>query len=482
MTGMQDQHDSYVSPLAERSATPEMLRLFSPNYKFRTWRKLWIALAEAESELGLEISPEQIDEMRRFKDDINYDVAEKREAEVRHDVMAHVYAFGVQCPKARPIIHLGATSCYVTDNTDLIIMRKGMELLCNRLAAVIDRLGTFAMAHKDLACLGFTHFQPAQPTTVGKRACLWIQDFLLDLIELEYRIVNLKFRGVKGTIGTQASFFELFHHDAAKVAELDRLVCEKMGFRNYLEITGQTYTRKIDWQVLQALSGIAQSASKMATDIRLLASMKEIEEPFEKQQIGSSAMAYKRNPMRSERICGLARFLIGNAQNAAHTAAVQWLERTLDDSSNRRLSLSESFLAADGILNLCLSVTEGLVVYPGVIRAHLDNELPFMATEAILMAAVQAGGDRQALHERIRVHSQEAARRVKEEGKENNLLARLAADPAFSSISGQIGSLADPRRFVGLAPVQVEKFVATQVEPIRQRYKGSLQQKAQLRV
>jgi len=479
---MSDPHDTYVSPLAERNATPEMLRLFSPNVKFRTWRKLWIALAEAEKELGLDITAEQIKELRRHQDDINYDVAEKREAEVRHDVMAHVHAFGVQCPAARPIIHLGATSCYVTDNTDLIIMREAMRLLCNRLAGVIDRLADFAMRYKDLPCLGFTHFQPAQPTTVGKRACLWLQDFVLDLEELEHRIKRLPFRGVKGTVGTQASFLELFKGDADKVEKLDRLVCEKMGFANKLDITGQTYTRKIDWQVLQGLSGIAQSASKMANDIRLLANLKEIEEPFEKQQIGSSAMAYKRNPMRCERICGLSRFIISNVQNAAHTASVQWLERTLDDSSNRRLSISESFLAADGVLNLCLSVSQGLVVYEKVIKAHLDRELPFMATEAILMAAVQAGGDRQELHERIRTHSQEAARRVKEEGKDNDLLQRLAADPAFARVKGQLPALTDARQFIGLAPRQVERFVSEKVEPIRKRYQDALDQNAQLKV
>ncbi|HUW31021.1 MAG TPA: adenylosuccinate lyase [Planctomycetota bacterium] len=479
---MTDPHDTYVSPLAERNATPEMLGLFSPNFKFRTWRKLWIALAEAQHELKLDITRAQIDELRRFQDVINYDVAEKREAEVRHDVMAHVHAFGVQCPAARPIIHLGATSCYVTDNTDLIIMKEAMRLLCNRLAGVIDRLADFAMRYKDLPCLGFTHFQPAQPITVGKRACLWLQDFVLDLEELEHRIERLPFRGVKGTVGTQASFLELFNGDAKKVEKLDRLVCEKMGFPSRLEITGQTYTRKIDWQVLQGLSGIAQSASKMANDIRLLANLKEIEEPFEKQQIGSSAMAYKRNPMRCERICGLSRFIISNVQNAAHTAAVQWLERTLDDSSNRRLSISESFLAADGVLNLCLSVSRGMVVYPQVIAAHLDRELPFMATEAILMAAVQAGGDRQDLHERIRNHSQEAARRIKEEGKDNDLLERLAADPAFARVRSQLPALTDARRFIGLAPQQVERFVGEKVDPIRTRYQDSLGQKAQLKV
>jgi len=479
---MTDPHDTYVSPLAERNATPEMLGLFSPNFKFRTWRRLWIALAEAEKELGLEISAEQIAEMRRHQDDINYDVAEKREAEVRHDVMAHVHAFGVQCPSARPIIHLGATSCYVTDNTDLIIMREAMRLLCNRLAGVIDRLADFAMRYKDLPCLGYTHFQPAQPTTVGKRACLWLQDFVLDLEELEHRIERLPFRGVKGTVGTQASFLELLNGDAEKVEKLDRLVCEKMSFANSLDITGQTYTRKLDWQVLQGLSGIAQSASKMANDIRLLASLKEIEEPFEKHQIGSSAMAYKRNPMRCERICGLSRFIISNVQNAAHTAAVQWLERTLDDSSNRRLSISESFRAADGVLNLCLSVSQGMVVYPQVIAAHLDRELPFMATEAILMAAVQAGGDRQELHERIRVHSHEAARRIKEEGKDNDLLKRLAADPAFARVKGQLRELADAKRFIGLAPQQVERFVTDKIDPIRTRYQEAPGQKAQLKV
>ena len=477
-----DQHDTFTSPLVERNATPEMIRLFSPNFKFRTWRRLWIALAEAERELGLGITAGQIAEMKRFQDNINYDVAREREAEVRHDVMAHVYAFGVQCPAAKPIIHLGATSCYVGDNADLITMREGMRLLCRRLAGVIDRLGAFAARYRDLPCLGFTHFQPAQPTTVGKRAALWLQDYLIDLAELEHRIETLPFRGVKGTTGTQASFLELFHGDADKAAALDRMVTEKMGFARSLDVTGQTYTRKLDWYVLAALSGLAQSAAKMATDIRLLASRKEIEEPFESKQIGSSAMAYKRNPMRCERICGLARFVIGNAQNAAHTAASQWLERTLDDSSNRRLSLAEGFLAADGILNLCLSVADGLVVYPQVIRAHLDAELPFMATEAILMAAVEAGGDRQELHERLRVHSQEAGRRVKEEGAANDLIDRIAGDAAFSSIRDRIPGLLDPHRFVGLAPRQVERFVAERVEPVRRRYGDWLAQQAQLKV
>ena len=479
---MPTNYDTYVSPLAERNATAAMCAIFSPNFKFRTWRKLWIALAEAERELGLEISEEQIAEMRRFKDDINYDVAKRREAEVRHDVMAHVYAFGRQCPAARPIIHLGATSCFVGDNTDLIILREAMGLVCRRLATTIDLLAEFAMRHKDLPCLGFTHYQPAQPTTVGKRACLWLQDLVMDLAEMDGRIAGLPFRGAKGTTGTQASFLELFGGDAGKVEQLDRLVAEKMGFEKRLTITGQTYTRKIDWQVLSGLAGLAASAAKMATDIRLLANLKELEEPFEKKQIGSSAMAYKRNPMRCERICGLARFVIGNAQNAAHTAAAQWMERTLDDSSNRRLSLSEGFLATDGILNLCLSVAEGMVVYPNVIRAHLDKELPFMATEAILMAGVQVGGDRQELHERIRTHSQEAARRVKEEGRDNDLIERLAADPAFAQIRDELPELADPQRFVGLAPQQVERFIAAEVEPIRKKYSESLGQSAQLKV
>ena len=479
---MNTNYDTYVSPLAERNATPEMCAIFSPNFKFRTWRRLWIALAEAERELGLDISEEQIAQMRRFQNDINYDVAKRREAEVRHDVMAHVYAFGQQCPAAGPIIHLGATSCFVGDNTDLIILREAMRLLCRRLASIIDLLAEFAIRYKDLPCLGFTHFQPAQPTTVGKRACLWLQDFVMDLAELEYRVETLPFRGVKGTTGTQASFLELFGGDADKVGQLDKLVAEKMGFEKRLTITGQTYTRKIDWQVLASVAGSAVSAAKMATDIRLLANMKEIEEPFEKKQIGSSAMAYKRNPMRCERICGLARFVIGNSQNAAHTAATQWMERTLDDSSNRRLSLSETFLAADGILNLCLSVAEGMVVYPNVIRAHLNRELPFMATEAILMAGVQAGGDRQELHERIRTHSHEAARRVKEDGRENDLIERLMGDPAFAGIRQRIPELADPGRFVGLASQQTQQFVAGKVEPVRKRYAESLGQRAQLEV
>jgi len=479
---MSTNYDSYVSPLAERNATPEMCRLFSPNFKFRTWRRLWIALAEAERELGLAITQQQIDQMRAHQDDINYDVALEREAEVRHDVMAHVYAFGQQCPDANPIIHLGATSCFVTDNTDLIILREAMQLTARRLAAVIHHLADFAHQHRSLPCLGFTHFQPAQPTTVGKRACLWLQDFVMDLDEIQRRIECIPLRGAKGTTGTQASFLELFGGDERKVEQLDILVAEKMGFDNRLIITGQTYTRKIDWQVLATLSGIAASAAKMGNDIRLLANMKEIEEPFEKQQIGSSAMAYKRNPMRCERICGLARFVIGNAQNAAHTAATQWLERTLDDSANRRLSLSEGFLATDGILNLCLNVAGGMVVYPNVIRAHLDRELPFMATETILMAAVAAGGDRQELHERIRVHSHEAARRIKEEGRDNDLLERMISDPAFGSIREQIPALADPARFTGRASSQVEAFIAGQVEPIRKRYADAIQHKAQLRV
>jgi adenylosuccinate lyase len=459
-----------------------MAYLFSAEKKFRTWRQLWIVLAEAERELGIDISAAQIAELKRHADDINFERAEALEEKTRHDVMAHLHAFAEQCPKAKPIIHLGATSCYVTDNADLIILREALDLLTVTLANVIDRLAVFAEQHKGLPTLGHTHFQPAQPTTVGKRACLWIQDFVMDLGELELRRGQLRALGSKGTTGTQASFLELFHGNHAKCERLDQLVARKIGFEKTYDVTGQTYPRKVDAMVLSALSGIAQSAHKFANDLRLLAQLKEIEEPFEEGQVGSSAMAYKRNPMRAERITGLSRLLMCNALNPALTAAEQWLERTLDDSSNRRVAIAEAFLAADGILDICLDVASGLVVYPEMIRANLEREMPFMATEPILMAAVQAGGDRQKLHERIRQHSMAAGRRVKLEGGENDLLERIAADKAFAAIRDRIPELADPARFVGRAPQQVQAFLRKVVAPIRRRYQSSLGSKSKLRV
>lgn len=462
-------YTQYDNPLLTRYASREMMELWSPQKKFSTWRRLWVALAEAEAELGLPVTRQQIDELRAHTDDIDFAAADRYEKKFRHDVMAHVHAYGDVCPNARPIIHLGATSCYVTDNTDLLLLREGLEMVRSRVVAVIDRLAAFAAKHRDLPCLAFTHFQPAQPTTVGKRACLWAYDFVLDLQEIEYRLSQLnKGLGSKGTTGTQASFLGLFHGDHAKARQLDELVCKKIGFDGSLAVSGQTYTRKIDFQVLAVLSGIAQSAHKMATDIRLLAHRKEVEEPFEKEQIGSSAMAYKRNPMRSERICSLARFVMSLTENAAQTIAVQWLERTLDDSANRRLSLPQSFLATDAVLILCQNVTSGLVVYPKVIAAHLGAELPFMATENILMAAVAAGGDRQELHERIRQHSHAAAKVVKEEGGHNDLIERLAADPAFAKVD--LTSLMNPSQFVGRAPEQVDEFLAEVIAPIRAKY------------
>jgi adenylosuccinate lyase len=463
-------NNQYDNPLISRYASPEMSALWSPQRKFSTWRRLWVALAEAEAELGLPISRQQIDELRAHMDDIDFAAAARYERKLRHDVMAHVHAYGDLCPQARPIIHLGATSCYVTDNTDLLLLREGLELLRGRLAAVIDALAAFAARHRDLPCLGFTHLQPAQPTTVGKRACLWAYDFVMDLAEIEHRIASLKALGSKGTTGTQASFLELFHGDHAKVRRLEELICRKIGFDSAYAVSGQTYSRKIDSQVLGVLSGAAQSAHKMATDLRLLAHRKEIEEPFEKDQIGSSAMAYKRNPMRSERICSLARFVSAMEQSAAQTAAVQWLERTLDDSANRRLTLPQAFLATDAVLILCHNVTAGLVVYPKVIAAHLAAELPFMATENILMAAVAAGGDRQDLHERIRRHSQAAAAVVKEQGGANDLMARLAADPAFAQVD--LRAVMEPSQFVGRAPEQVDEFIAAVIAPIREKHAG----------
>ena len=423
--------DRYVSPLSERYASKEMQYIFSPDKKFRTWRRLWIALAETEKELGLPITDEQIEELKSHADDINYDVAKAREKEVRHDVMSHVYAYGVQCPKAKGIIHLGATSCYVGDNTDIIIMTEALKLVKKKLVNVLSELSAFADRYKDLPTLAFTHFQPAQPTTVGKRATLWMQEFYLDLEDLDYVISTMKLLGSKGTTGTQASFLELFDGDMDKVNALDPMIAQKMGFSACYPVSGQTYSRKVDTRVLNVLAGIAASATKMSNDIRLLQHLKEVEEPFEKSQIGSSAMAYKRNPMRSERIASLSRYVIADALNPAITSATQWFERTLDDSANKRLSVPEGFLAIDGILDLCLNVVDGLVVYPKVIEKHLMSELPFMATENIMMDAVKKGGDRQELHERIRELSMEAGKRVKEEGLDNNLLSLIAQEPMF---------------------------------------------------
>ena len=475
-------HDRYENPLITRYASREMAFIFSDDHKFGLWRRLWIALAECERALGLDISAAQIAEMKRHQDDINYEAAREQERKVRHDVMAHVYAFGLQCPKAKPIIHLGATSAYVQDNADLIQMREGMTLLAQKTANVIDLLARFAAQYKDLPTLGFTHFQPAQLTTVGKRACLWAWDFVMDLEELEHRLRTLPFRGVKGTTGTQASFMALFNGDERKVKKLDAMVAKKMGFAQSLPVTGQTYTRKADWNVLAALCGIAQSASKFGNDLRLLQGLKEIEEPFEAEQIGSSAMAYKRNPMRSERAVSLARYLICSTLNPALTAAAQWLERTLDDSANRRISIAESFLAADAILEIGANVAGGMVVYPKIIHRHIAAELPFMATEEIIVAAVKAGGDRQVIHERVRRHAMESARIVKELGGDNDLLRRIESDPAFSAIRATVRGLLKPERFVGRAPQQVTEFLREVVAPIRKRYKAALGRKVQLHV
>jgi adenylosuccinate lyase len=461
-------YEQYDNPLIGRYASAEMTALWSSQRKFSTWRRLWVALAEAEAELGLPVTQAQIEQLRAHTDDIDFAAAEAYERKLRHDVMAHVHAYGDACPEARAIIHLGATSCYVTDNTDLLLMREGLTMLRDRLVAVIDRLATFANQHRSLACLAFTHLQPAQPTTVGKRATLWAYDLVLDLEEIEHRLANLKLRSVKGTTGTQASFLELFSGDHEKVRQLERRVAHKLGIEETYAVTGQTYSRKIDSQIVDALSGIAQSAHKAATDLRLLQSRKEVEEPFEKQQIGSSAMAYKRNPMRSERICGLARFVMSLQSSASATMATQWLERTLDDSSNRRLVIPQAFLAVDAILLLYQNVASGLVAYPKVIARHLTEELPFMATENVLMAAVSAGGDRQELHERIRQHSQAAAAVVKQHGLPNDLIDRLAKDPAFAKVN--MTQALDPSQFVGRAPQQVDEFLRDVVEPILSRY------------
>jgi adenylosuccinate lyase len=464
----------YNSPLSARYASKEMQQLFSNDKKFRTWRRLWIALAQAEQELGLDISDAQIQEMIDHKDDINYDVAIAREKVVRHDVMSHVYAFGQQCPSAKGIIHLGATSCYVGDNTDLIIMHEALELIQKKLVNVLAELKKFALQYKDMPTLAYTHYQAAQPTTVGKRAALWAHDLLMDYEEISYLLEHKKLLGQKGTTGTQASFMELFDGDTDKVKKIDQLICEKMGYENYFPVSGQTYSRKYDTRVLQALVGIAQSAHKFSNDIRLLQHMKEIEEPFEKGQIGSSAMAYKRNPMRSERMAALANFVISDATNPALTASTQWFERTLDDSANKRMSIPEAFLATDGILDLYLNITDGLVVYPKVIEANLLKELPFMATENIMMDAVKAGGDRQELHEKIRQHSMAAGKVVKEEGKPNDLVDRIAADESFGLSKEQILSVMEPKNFVGRAPQQTEEFFSEYIDPILEKHNADL--------
>lgn len=472
-------HDQYDNPLIARYASAEMSRLWSPQRKFSTWRRLWVALAEAEAELGLPISPAQIAQLREHVDRIDFAAADRHERHLRHDVMAHVHAYGDDCPDARKIIHWGATSCYVTDNTDLILMRESLELVCTRLARTIDRLAAFAAEHRSLACLAFTHLQPAQPTTVGKRACLWAYDLVQDLHEAEHRLATLKARGLKGTTGTQASFLELFAGDHAKVRRLEELVSKKIGFAESYPVTGQTYSRKVDAQVLDVLAGVAGSAHKGATDLRLLQSRKEMEEPFETGQVGSSAMAYKRNPMRSERICSLARFVLGLQANGGQTLATQWMERTLDDSANRRLTLPQAFLAVDAILLLYQNVASGLVVYPHVIARHLSEELPFLATENILMAAVAGGGDRQDLHELIRRHSHAAAADVKN-GRDNDLLARLAAEPAFAGVD--LRAALDPGKLVGRAPQQVDEFVAEIIAPLRRKYAARLTGEAEVRV
>ena len=474
--------DRYVSPLSERYASKVMQYIFSPDMKFRTWRKLWIALAETEKELGLNITDEQIEELKAHAEDINYDVAKEREKVVRHDVMSHVYAYGVQCPKAKGIIHLGATSCYVGDNTDMIVMSEALKLVRTKLVNVIAELAKFADAQKCQPTLAFTHFQPAQPTTVGKRATLWLQEFEMDLEDLDYVLGSLKLLGSKGTTGTQASFLELFDGDQETIDKIDPMIAEKMGFKACYPVSGQTYSRKVDTRVLNVLAGIAASAHKFSNDIRLLQHLKEVEEPFEKTQIGSSAMAYKRNPMRSERIASLSRYVMIDALNPAITSATQWFERTLDDSANKRISIPEAFLAVDGILDLYLNITDGLVVYPKVIESHLMKELPFMATEMILMDAVKAGGDRQELHERIRVHSMAAGKVVKEEGLENDLLKRIAEDAMFPMNMEQLKAIMSPINFVGRAPSQTVEFFEECIDPVLETEKEALGLHAEINV
>ena len=474
--------DRYVSPLSERYASREMQEVFSPDRKFRTWRKLWIALAETEKELGLDITDEQIAELKAHADDINYEDAKAREKQVRHDVMSHVYAYGLQCPKAKGIIHLGATSCYVGDNTDIILMREALGIVRRKLINAIAELAKFADEYKDLPTLAFTHFQPAQPTTVGKRAALWINEFMMDLEDLDYVAGSLKLLGSKGTTGSQASFLELFNGDHEKCVKADAMIAEKMGFESCYPVSGQTYSRKVDTRVLNVLAGIAASATKFSNDIRLLQHLKEVEEPFEKSQIGSSAMAYKRNPMRSERIASLSRYVIADALNPAITSSVQWFERTLDDSANKRLSVPEGFLATDGILDLVVNVVDGLVVYPKVIRKHMMAELPFMATENIMMDAVKAGGDRQELHERIRQLSMEAGRNVKVEGRDNNLFDLIAEDPEFPLGREELEASLDPSKYVGRAPQQVTAYLNDFVNPMLRENEDVLGWKSEINV
>ena len=475
-------YDRYESPFSTRYASKQMQYIFSADNKFRTWRRLWIALARAEQKLGLDISDEQIAQMEQYKDDINYDVAEKREKEVRHDVMSHIYAYGQQAPKAKPIIHLGATSCYVGDNTDIIVMRQGMELVRDKLCTVIQLLADFADQYKQIPCLAYTHLQPAQLTTVGKRATLWINELLMDYEELESRLANLSLLGQKGTTGTQASFMDLFNGDGEKIDQLEQMIAHEMGFDRVVPVSGQTYSRKVDAQILNTLSGIAQSAYKFANDLRILASFKEMEEPFEEHQIGSSAMPYKRNPMRSERICALARYVITNSLNPAYTASTQWFERTLDDSANKRIAVAEAFLAVDSILNIYINVADGLVVYPKMIEQRVMRELPFMATENIMMEAVKKGADRQEMHERIRQHSLAAAEQVKVFGRENDLVSRIAADPAFGLTEEEIRRVLDPALFIGRCPQQVERFLQRDVAPVIQRYQDRLVKDVELNV
>ena len=476
------EHNRYISPFSTRYSSDEMQYIFSDDNKFRTWRRLWIALAKAEQKQGLDISDEQIAELEAHKDDVNYEDAAAREKLVRHDVMSHVYAYGLQCPKAKGIIHLGATSCYVGDNTDVIIMRQGLELVRKKLIGVIANLAEFAAQYKDMPCLAYTHCQPAQLTTVGKRATLWMNEFYMDVQELDHQLSQLALRGVKGTTGTQASFMELFGGDSAKIKAVEADVCAQMGFTKVVPVCGQTYSRKVDYNVLSALAGLAQSAMKMATDIRLLANFKEMEEPFEKNQIGSSAMPYKRNPMRCERICAIARYLMVDVLNPAMTSGTQWFERTLDDSANKRIAMAEGFLSADAILNILLNVSDGLVVYPKVVRARVMAELPFMASENIMMKAVKKGGDRQELHERLRTHAVAAAAVVKQEGLPNDMIARVEADPAFGLSREEIEAELSPEAFTGRAPQQVEEYLAEVIRPLLDANADAVGQKAELSV
>lgn len=474
--------NAYENPLITRYASKEMSKVFSDDNRFSLWRSLWIALAESEKELGLNITDTQISEMKKFKDDINYDVADAREKEVRHDVMAHVYAFGTQAPSAMPIIHLGATSCYVTDNAEVIMIDSALKLIRDKLVAVLDKLKAFALKYADMPTLGFTHLQPAQLTTVGKRATLWMQDLLMDYEDISFLIENTKLRGVKGTTGTQASFLSLFDGDHEKVKKLEKLIVKKMGYKDAYAVSGQTYTRKYDYSVMATLSKIAQSAYKFANDLRILQNMKEMEEPFEKSQIGSSAMAYKRNPMRSERMCALSRFVISLPVNEAITSSTQWFERTLDDSANKRITIAQAFLALDGVLNLYLNISENMVVYPAVIERHIAAELPFMSTEVILMECVKAGGDRQALHERIREHSMESAKQVKQLGKENDLIDRIKADPMFAAIKDGIDGIMDAKNFIGRAKEQTVEFIKDNIDKVLKDNAEALSLKAEISV